>query len=308
MADIFISYTREDVSYAERLAAALEAAGVSVWWDRSLRNGSAYHVDIEAEIDRARRVIVLWSERSRVRHWVLDEATAAQEAGKLAPVVIDGRPPLGFRSFHGTAYEEAMADVAGFLAGMGFEAAAPPPRPEAPAAEPPPTGDLRYNMKTPLAEAMTGALRDIAVPRDRPCGACGGRGCAACKGAGAVETTSTLRIKVPAGVRTGTRIRLAGEGGFVPATGETGDLYIFIEVENGIYAVRDDLLVARLPMSAASAAAGFATTIPDLRGGTIPVEVPKGAKAGQEIRLEGKGFPALGSMPAGDILLYVEIE
>ena len=101
MADLFISYSRHDRSEAEQIAAALEADGYSVWWDRSLSGGENFSSRIENELNAAGAVIVLWSENAKVSDWVRDEANNAKSHGKLIPVSIDGSaPPLGFQGLH----------------------------------------------------------------------------------------------------------------------------------------------------------------------------------------------------------------
>ena len=101
MADIFISYARADRERIETLAAALEAQGYSVWWDRNIVGGSEFSAEIEKELTAAKAVIVAWSEDSVKSRWVRDEAGTAAEAGKLIPVSIDGEnAPMGFKQYH----------------------------------------------------------------------------------------------------------------------------------------------------------------------------------------------------------------
>ncbi|HXV00451.1 MAG TPA: TIR domain-containing protein [Caulobacteraceae bacterium] len=89
MSDIFISYARDDQSIAETYAKALGAHGLSVWWDAALRSGEAYDEVIEAALKRAKAVVVLWSSRSVASRWVRAEATLADRAKTLAPVMIE---------------------------------------------------------------------------------------------------------------------------------------------------------------------------------------------------------------------------
>jgi hypothetical protein len=100
MADIFISYAREDRAEVERLAGQLEAAGLSCWWDRHLAAGARYLETTEAELNSAKAVLVVWSKHSVGSHWVADEAGVGRDSGRLAPISIDGSvAPLGFRQF-----------------------------------------------------------------------------------------------------------------------------------------------------------------------------------------------------------------
>jgi hypothetical protein len=99
MADIFISYAREDLRWASNLTRALKAYGWSTWWDPEIPPGKEYDKIIEEELSAARCVIVGWSEQSIESTWVKDEAREAKEQDKLIPVLIEGiKAPLGFRS------------------------------------------------------------------------------------------------------------------------------------------------------------------------------------------------------------------
>jgi len=98
MARVFLSYDREDEPRARAVAAALKRAGHSVWWDRQIKGGHEFSAEIEAELDAADKVVVLWSARAVKSAWVRDEAAVGRETGRLVPATLDGTPPpLGFR-------------------------------------------------------------------------------------------------------------------------------------------------------------------------------------------------------------------
>lgn len=78
LADVFISYAREDRTQVEKLAVGLESAGLSVWWDRNISGGAEFSQTIEQELNNAAHVIVAWSESSLTSHWVRDEAELAR--------------------------------------------------------------------------------------------------------------------------------------------------------------------------------------------------------------------------------------
>ena len=100
MATVFLSYDHDDVERAAPIAAALEKAGHSVWWDRHIHGGAAYNDEIEAAVEAASAVVVLWSERSVRSTWVRDEAAEGRDQNKLVPVLLDAvKPPMGFRQF-----------------------------------------------------------------------------------------------------------------------------------------------------------------------------------------------------------------
>ena len=101
MADIFISYARADRDKIEKLAAALEGEGYTVWWDRHIESGAEFSADIERELEAAKAVIVCWSQEGAKSLWVKDEATIAHRAGKLKTISLDGtEPPIGYMQFH----------------------------------------------------------------------------------------------------------------------------------------------------------------------------------------------------------------
>ena len=101
MASVFLSYVREDVARARALAALLEKAGHSVWWDRHIKGGAQFAHEIEAALKAADKVVVLWSAESVGSPWVRDEAAAGRDTGRLVPVSLDGTPPpLGFGQYN----------------------------------------------------------------------------------------------------------------------------------------------------------------------------------------------------------------
>ena len=100
MSDLFISYKAEDRARIAPLVQALEAEGISLWWDQHIGAGSDWRAEIETRLEAARCVLVAWSERATgpEGRFVRDEAAAAQETGRYLPITIDPvRPPLGFR-------------------------------------------------------------------------------------------------------------------------------------------------------------------------------------------------------------------
>ncbi|MDR7124205.1 molecular chaperone DnaJ [Pseudotabrizicola sp. 4114] len=150
---------------------------------------------------------------------------------------------------------------------------------------------------------------------ERTCPTCNGMGqiiknpCRACGGQGRVEKERALSVNIPAGVETGTRIRLAGEGEAGLRGGPSGDLYIFIEVREHALFQRDGAhLFCRVPVSMTTAAIGGEVEVPTIDGGRSRVKVPAGAQSGKQLRLRSKGMPALRGGGVGDMLIELAVE
>ena len=150
---------------------------------------------------------------------------------------------------------------------------------------------------------------------ERACPTCNGRGqtiknpCGSCAGAGRVKKDKSLNVNIPAGVETGTRIRLAGEGEAGLRGGPSGDLYIFIQVDDHQLFERDGQnLFCRIPVPMTTAALGGEMEAPTIDGGRSRVKVPSGVQTGKQLRLRGKGMPALRGSNFGDLYIELAIE
>lgn len=150
---------------------------------------------------------------------------------------------------------------------------------------------------------------------ERTCPTCSGLGqiiknpCKSCQGAGRVEKDRALSVNIPAGVETGTRIRLAGEGEAGMRGGPPGDLYIFVEVSDHRLFERDSVnLYCRVPVSMAKAALGGSIEVPTIDGGRGRVQIPAGSQSGRQMRLRGKGMPALRGGGVGDMFIELAVE
>lgn len=150
---------------------------------------------------------------------------------------------------------------------------------------------------------------------ERTCPTCNGLGqtiknpCKVCSGAGRVEKERSLSVNIPAGVETGTRIRLGGEGEAGMRGGPTGDLYIFIEVkEHALFQREANNLFCRVPVSMADAALGGDIEVPTIDGGKSRVKIPEGSQSGRQMRLRAKGMPALRGGGHGDMFIELAVE
>ena len=150
---------------------------------------------------------------------------------------------------------------------------------------------------------------------ERTCPTCGGLGqiiknpCRNCHGQGRVERDRQLSVNIPAGVETGTRIRLGGEGEAGLRGGPAGDLYIFIEVaKHPIFEREGSNLFCRVPVSMAKASLGGDIEVPTIDGGRSRVKIPEGSQSGRQMRLRGKGMPALRGGNHGDMFIELAVE
>jgi len=146
------------------------------------------------------------------------------------------------------------------------------------------------------------------------CPRCHGRGtmiedpCPACRGQGRVEEQKTLSVKVPAGVDTGDRIRLAGEGEAGELGGPAGDLYVQIHIKpHEIFTREEANLFCEVPICITTAALGGEMEVPTLDG-KVKLKIPPGTQTGKLFRMRGKGVKPVRGGPQGDLLCRVVIE
>ncbi len=132
--------------------------------------------------------------------------------------------------------------------------------------------------------------------------------CPACHGQGRIEEQKTLSVKVPAGVDTGDRIRLAGEGEAGSMGGPNGDLYVVINVrEHPIFQRDGKHLYCDVPISFVEAALGGELEVPTLDG-RVKLKIPEGTQTGKQFRLRNKGVTPVRGGGAGDLICRVVVE
>ena len=146
-----------------------------------------------------------------------------------------------------------------------------------------------------------------------PCTACGGTGrvirkpCARCKGEGRVEDEHEIRVRIPAGVDNGTRLRVRGEGEAGVHGGPPGDLYVVLNVEqDSRWERRGQDLIFTQEISFVQAALGCRVEVPGIDG-PLGMEIPKGVQSGALLRLAGQGMPWPGRKQRGDLLVSVKV-
>jgi molecular chaperone DnaJ len=166
------------------------------------------------------------------------------------------------------------------------------------------SGEVQHVQRSFLGQVMT----------TRPCSACRGYGsviehpCVQCSGEGRVRSRRSLTIRVPAGVDTGTRIQLAGEGEVGVAGGPPGDLYVEIVVaQHPSFIRRGDDLHARIAVPMTAAALGTTLTLESLDGEQT-LEIEAGTQSGDTITLRGLGVTHLRGAGRGDLVVDIEVE
>jgi molecular chaperone DnaJ len=165
-------------------------------------------------------------------------------------------------------------------------------------------GEIQSVQRSFLGQVMT----------SRPCPQCGGFGttiphpCHECSGDGRVRTRRTLTVKIPAGVDTGTRIQLSGEGEVGPNGGPAADLFIEVVVpQSPLFERRGDELhcVVTVPMTAA--ALGTTTTLESLDG-PLDIEIKAGTQSGETVTMKGRGAARLRSSGRGDLYVHLRVQ
>lgn len=148
----------------------------------------------------------------------------------------------------------------------------------------------------------------------KSCGACHGTGkiitdpCAACKGNGKVKNVRSILVKVPAGVDSGSRLRMSGEGEPGAHGGPPGDLYIIIDLkEHPVFVRRGNDIYCAMSITFPQAVLGAEIEVPTLEE-TANLKIPPGTQSGKAFHMRGKGIPRLGGHGKGDEVVVVNIE
>lgn len=172
--------------------------------------------------------------------------------------------------------------------------------------------DLEVPVAVELIEAVRGTSRTISLRRPEPCPACDGSGaaaraarCPSCHGEGATAQAVQLNVKIPPGVDTGSKVRLAGKGGAGSDGAPPGDLYILVEVRpHAALGRKGSDLTLDVPVTVSEAVLGATVTVPT-PDGDVSLRIPSGTQSGKLLRLRGKGVPHLRGRGRGD--LYVRV-
>jgi molecular chaperone DnaJ len=175
--------------------------------------------------------------------------------------------------------------------------------------------DLEVPIRVEFMEAVRGTSRSISLRRPELCPTCSGTGivagnkpCARCDGDGVIEESVRLNVKIPAGVETGSRVRVAGKGGAGSQGGPPGDIYIVVEVGDHPLLTREGKdLTLEVPVTVGEALLGATITVPT-PDGDVSMKIPPGTQSGKRLRLRGKGVPDLHGGARGDFYVRVLVQ
>jgi len=156
--------------------------------------------------------------------------------------------------------------------------------------------DIEAQLELSLEEAHRGGRRTLQMQAAETCPTCNGTGqvgdkpCQTCGGSGQVLKPKTIEVNIPAGVRDGSTVRLAGQGGAGLNGSQPGDLYLRIRLRpHPVFAVRGDDLEVELPIAPWEAVLGTKVEVPTIDG-KVDLTIPAGAQSGQRLRLRGQGL------------------
>ncbi|MDD3730086.1 MAG: DnaJ C-terminal domain-containing protein, partial [Endomicrobiaceae bacterium] len=145
------------------------------------------------------------------------------------------------------------------------------------------------------------------------CPQCRGEGqiienpCSSCRGTGTVQTTHTVKVKIPQGVTEGTTLRVSGGGNAGPNGSQSGDLYVIIRLkQQANFQRREDDLYTEIKLTYAQAVLGLDYDVPVLEG-TVKVKIAPGTQPGTTLRVREQGFPRLGRRAKGDLFVKVNV-
>jgi molecular chaperone DnaJ len=148
----------------------------------------------------------------------------------------------------------------------------------------------------------------------QPCGRCGGAGsvvespCRTCSGNGTMVTPRRIQVRIPAGVRDGATVRVAGRGQSGRDGGPAGDVLVRVRVaDHPLFGRKGDDVTIELPLTFAEAALGTTIAVPTPAGDTRRIRIPAGTQPGKVLRIRGEGAPRTRGTGSGDLLVTVRI-
>jgi molecular chaperone DnaJ len=173
--------------------------------------------------------------------------------------------------------------------------------------------DIEYPMEVTLEEAFSGANRILSMESQEACSSCSGTGriqnaiCSACKGSGMVSGVKRIEVKIPAGVKDGSRVRISGKGEAGYAGAKSGDLFLIISVKPHKQFERNgNNLHVDIPVPLIVAILGGETQVQTLKG-KLALKIPAETQNGREFKLKGQGMPNTTDSTRGDLIARVKV-
>ncbi|MFC1893322.1 DnaJ C-terminal domain-containing protein [Chloroflexota bacterium] len=174
--------------------------------------------------------------------------------------------------------------------------------------------DIEYPVEVTLEEAFHGAKRNIALQTQEPCSACNGSGriqnlsCSVCQGLGVAASVKRLEVKIPPGVKNGSRVRITGKGEPGYSGGTSGDLYLVVSVKpHRLYERKGDDLYVVVSVPLTVAVLGGEVQVPTIKGKSLELKIPLETQNGRTFRLAGQGMPHSGKSSHGDLFARVNV-
>lgn len=269
--------------------------------------------EVLSDPDKRRKYDTLgpnWQEQfgpapARTRAGAGGARTGARGTGAAGGPAYDFTDPTNFTEFFDTLFRRNNATTG---------AAGPNSRPTPTATLRRKGEDVEQPVEITLREAYSGANRTYSVQQTDPCITCkgtgqlDGRACPICNGAGMIEHTRKLDVAIPAGVDTGSRVQVAGEGQPGLGGGQRGDLVLVVTVRpDPVFERKGDDLLVDVATPLTTAALGGEVAIPTLDGKRVVLTIPAETQNGQTFRLVNKGMPRQHGEGRGNLLARVQV-
>jgi molecular chaperone DnaJ len=208
----------------------------------------------------------------------------------------------GQRAYQFNDFGDLFGDLFGNL-NTGFRAAGTPQRGQ----------DMYSPIELTLEEAYRGKKRIIQLQELALCTACGGSGrvgkrtCSICHGSGKIDSLKRLEVKIPPGVKDGSKIRIAEQGQDSPSGGSKGDLYLTVKIlHHNFFERKNNDLYTEISLPLTVAVLGGEVEVPSMDGNLV-LKIPQGTQNGKIFRLEGKGMPYLGATKHGNLFAKIKV-
>lgn len=169
--------------------------------------------------------------------------------------------------------------------------------------------DLEYHIEIPFLEAVRGTRTRINASRRERCSRCQGSGgtCSQCGGDGLIQRVESLKVRIPAGMETGSRVRIPGKGDAAEFGGPPGDLFLVARVQpHPFFSRQGSNILCSLPVTIEEAVLGAEIEVPTVAG-RARLKIPSGTQNGQKFRLRGRGAPSAAGGGRGDQLVEVKV-